>query len=175
MANESLDPRYDPMFQRGYQGAPPGSAAARPPRPVHQSARPVPPAADAQRRESNPGQVPESPGLEPLGPAPSASPQSRPVVTTEIFGEGAGPVRRLRIPNPFIILLWLIGPGLIVVGINSTLLAFSERTFGPITSSEEMALQQLAWTLSPSAVTVGLGIIAGLVFWHAAGWRRARQ
>jgi hypothetical protein len=38
-----------------------------------------------------------------------------------------------------------------------------------------MVAQQLSYSISPSILTTGLIVIAGLLFWHAAAWRARRR
>ena len=143
-----VDPRFDPMFQRGYSGAvEPGAATT--PRPTQT------PSAEPQAR-----------------PVEARVASSDPVVTTEFAGDPGDEPAPSR-PNPFIVLLWLLGPVLSVGGAVTTYQALTESFSGR--SQGDPVMQQLLWVLAPSAVTVGLAIIAGLLFWHAAAFRRSRS
>lgn len=167
MAGERVDPRYDPIFQRGYaedsgrSGMPPTTARAVTQAPRAQQT-------SGESRGDLPGEA-----ASPLPPVTADTSPERPVVTTEIFGEHPKPSHRRGAPNPFIVLLWVIGVGLTALGIGFAYKFFLNQFSYP-REQQDLILQQLAWAFSPPAVTVGLAIIAGLLFWHAASWRRAR-
>jgi hypothetical protein len=156
-----VDPRFDPIFQRGYQGGEPDAAPSVSP-PIPPAATPVDP-------------VPSSTAETPPTPRPhtegAAAVPSQPVVTVEYAG--AEPDQPTRSPNPFIILLWIVGPALAVGGVIGAQEAFTQQ-WGNTVSSKDIGVMQGLLMAAEAAVTVGLGIIAGLLFWHAAGWRRAR-
>lgn len=154
--NANVDPRFDPIFQRGYNGG----AGERPV--VREQAPEVRPVA-AEPAET-----------EPDAPRAPAATAGRAVITAEVVGGDPAPARRSLVPNPFIVILWLIGVGLTAGGVWLALRFFAEQYSGPM-NEEMMVLQQLTWALTPAGVTVGLAIIAGLLFWHAAGWQRSRR
>lgn len=158
----TVDPRFDPIFQRGYEGGLQDAGTSVPaPEPV--AAAPVDPAPEPE------------PAPSPTVPQPhtgvAAAMSSQPIVTVEY--PGGEPEPPARILNPFIILLWVIGVALVLIGASASYESFS-RSMGSMSRPEDMAFQQLIWMLSPGVVTVGLGIMAGLLFWHAAAWRRSR-
>lgn len=155
----NLDPRFDPLFQRGYQGV---SRDAVAPPPVH---------------ISEPPQV-ARPAVDPERVSTAAPPQRGvdderylPVVMTESAGERPEP-RRLF--NPFIVLLWIIGPGLSALGMVGTQELWSQQWSNNFSPEEAGAMQGLMMA-AQSAVTVGFATVGGLLFWHAAAWRRARS
>ncbi|MEX1078231.1 MAG: hypothetical protein WED09_03895 [Homoserinimonas sp.] len=143
-----IDPRFDPIFQRGYDGTQAGAA-----RVVTASSGTPRDAAEPPARTDD--------GIQEA---------SRPVVTIEYPEPTSAPPSGL---NPFIILLWVAGPGLTLSAGWLMYDTFASRMTGPV-ATEDQAMLQLIWSTAPSVVTVGLAIIAGLLFWHATGWRRAR-
>jgi|SRR5690554_1585343 len=165
MSEGTIDPRYDPRFQRGFSGsaaaapAPaPASAPVRAPTAPPPAARTVVPAA---------GPAPSVP--EPLPSSAGAS-----GITVEVLGGEPPSAPGERRFNPFILLLWLAAPALIAAGSWVGYFAMQAQYSGMVGMQEAALYQFLVWTVAPPAVTAGLLTIVGLLFWHAASFRRAR-
>jgi hypothetical protein len=175
-----FDPRHDARFQRGYRPGEGGdpttpavrSRAARPaaaaplssagaPAPVGQPAA-ADPAATAQPDGFDGLDDPD--GLDELAFDPDA------------FQDELEPSRW----NPFIALLWVLGPLFVVLAAAGQYwagsLQYSNYSYsGTDPAPWQMLVPQLAYAISPSILTTGLVIIAGLLFWHAAAWRARRR
>ena len=96
---------------------------------------------------------------------------SLPAVTTEYDGERPAP---RALVNPFIVLLWIIGPGLLILGVVGARELFSQQWSSNFSPEDAGAMQGMMMA-AQAAVTVGLATVAGLLFWHAAAWRRIRS
>lgn len=155
-----VDPRFDPIFQRGYQGGVRNTGV----RQVSRATSPPSPAPEPEPTATS--EVP--PPARQQHPDASVADPVQPMVITEYpASEPAKPRRSL---NPFIVLLWIVGPALIGGGASATYQS-AFRNMSGWSGPDQMALQQVIWMAGPAAITVGLGIIAGLLFWHAAAWR----
>lgn len=124
MASDKLDPRFDPAFQRGFDGG--ATAPAGGP------------------------DVPAVPAVQPAMDAPST-----------LHG------------NPWVVVLWVLGPTLLVAGIWGLWQAQIIRTSPNTTSaSSYYVLPGLLQLFAPWLAIVGLITIVGVVFLHAVRWRR---
>lgn len=154
------DPRFDPAFQRGFDGA------RREPRTTVQNSGVAAQAAPKH---------PSSSGYVGLPPAPTASSAGGDAELVEQLAIAAAGDARGHDGNPFIRLLWIICVALAVGSIWFMVWSQSaSRTSVSYNSDEvplEIVLTQLAWILTPSALTAGLGGMVALLFWHAAEWR----
>ncbi|QEO09205.1 hypothetical protein [Protaetiibacter larvae] len=165
---ETIDPRFDPAFQRGYSGTvTTGSraeAAARRSAPYVASAlqRPSsdPPPAERQRVAE---QVPPPP------PAPDAAVEQLAPVVVQV------PEQTLRAPwtNPFVVAVTVLGIGVLSFGvwlIQETFRMFEEDNgFG---SQMDYWLMQSTLFSGPVAIAVGVAILAGVLFLCAGYWAR---
>lgn len=147
-----IDPRYDPAFQRGGAGGTgraPGAAAGG-------SAAPRGP------QRSQPST--EQPSTE------------QPTIFIEVPAESDEEVVVSRPParNPYLLALWIAGVALVLAGalfyLRSALAAYD--TTSPEDNGQANAvLINLGFVFAPPLVTVGLGIIAGLLFFSASRWK----
>jgi hypothetical protein len=170
-----FDPRYDPAFQRGYQPRPgeqaqtrvradaPDSAYRRP-----SSLLPRP----EEDIEPEPMQEPALPVSVPdldLPPQPASPPTAAPSLLDRL---DTSPRR-----NPFMLALWLVGIGLVVLGIVLYSVSVTASYNGPTPSTDVTGLvfAQLGWMLAGPLITVGLLTIVGLLFLTALAGRRAPQ
>jgi hypothetical protein len=152
----TLDPRFDPVFQRGYQGGLRDSA---------------PPARSVEPQQVAPPAIEPEPVATPTrGRVDTADERYLPVVMTEPAGERSEPRRLI---NPFIVLLWIVGPALVIGGVVSVQETFVQQWSNNF-SPEDTARLQTIMIAAQAAVTVGFAIVGGLLFWHAAAWQRAR-
>ena len=143
----AIDPRHDAIYQRGYQ-------------PGESSRAPV--------RRALIGAPPTAPGL-------AAEIDEVPAFDVDVFQD--------ELPrsgwNPFIAVLWAVA--VLFIGAVTVLQwhaatasydGYSYSGTGPMPLG--MFIQQLSYQISPSVLTSGLLIVAGLLFWHAAAWRARR-
>lgn len=154
--SDRIDPRYPAAFQRGYQG---GDA--------HISRRATEPVA--------PGSVapgPDAPGS--VAPDPAAERASTPEpAAAEVTGRDDIDEREPR-ANPFIVLLWVLSLALSVGGIRLIIWAQNPAGYGysGVDFPFEVIVMQTVYVAGGPVVTAGLLGIIGLLFWHAAAWRR---
>jgi hypothetical protein len=155
----NLDPRFDPVFQRGYQGG------------LRDAVAPVAPPSPEPTHISTPTVEPEP--VAPPAPGRVGADDERylPVIMTDNAGERPEP---RRLVNPFIVLLWIAGPALAIMGVVGAQEAFVQQWSNNFTPEDSGRLQGIMMAAEAS-VTVGLAIVGALLFWHAAAWRRARS
>lgn len=184
--SDDFDPRYDPAFQRGYQ-----------PRPGEQTRTRVRSDApdSAYRRPSSLLRSLDEPGTapEPVAAAePSALafadrlPADRLPADADLLPSvAAAPVvvsspellDRLELNprrNPFVLSLWLVGAGFVVLGIVLYCISVTSSYSGPTPSTDVGALvfAQLGWMLAGPLITVGLITLVALLFLTALAVRR---
>ena len=175
-----FDPRYDASFQRGYRPQPGEkprrqvrSATASGPRAVPAPAETPEPVWGVPEQQSRPGAaLPEAAALS-IAPIPTAVPPD------SLPGHGAPDVRergavaslldRLELSprrNPFILALWLIGGGFVVLGIVLYCVSVSISYAGPTPSSDvgSLVVAQLGWMLAGPLITIGLATLVALLF-----------
>ena len=168
----AIDPRYDPAFQRGFDGevatGPRGQStlrrtAAVNPAPARLAAQPV------EQSAPLPAESPELlPVLEPVAEAAGAVPVDaapRPV---------ASPRELMR--NPFIIALSALGALLILAGSIWAYEGFAAivKNGGTRNEVEFWAAQTMSFG-APLAIVVGLGIAAVLLVLFGRSWQRSRS
>lgn len=154
-----IDPRFDPIFQRGYVSsdrtpAVPQVSGTRPPELVG-----LPPVVDVPRPEK-------------------LQPEKLHAITPDDYSADAvGP--QPRGINPYIVSLWIIGVVLAVGGTALLFVGFLGLFTGFSGSSERNQNLQFLYilgnTFAAPLITVGLATIAGLIFisawksWHRRG------
>lgn len=182
--HESLDPRFDPAFQRGYQPRA-GEFIRVERRPAPEATKPA-----QQQRASEPQQSTQPPQRRAEATAsPSANVVHEELVhatapeqaaSVEDWGgeDATGDARVTATPprNPYVVALWIIGVGSVVLGLVLYILS---ATSGLATSSAsndqfQMLIFQLGWVFATPLVTVGLATIVGLLFLSAARPRTPR-
>jgi len=84
--------------------------------------------------------------------------------------ESAWPARGLRMPNPFIVVLWLLAAAMIATGLWTLLRG--PVAIGPM--SNGLSLDFVLFTFAPHLVLMGFAALATLLFWHAWQWQRRR-
>jgi len=166
-----FDPRHDAVFQRGYR---PGVSPAQrervspptpPPSPTGVGEA-APDAADILQERLRQLQMEADVAGAPLTEVP----------LTQLKDEESFLVRALWV-NPFIISLWVLGPGLVAAGVWVQAKAVRQSFNGDGTTSGEpinVVFQQIVWTTAPAVISAGLITMVGLLFWHAWRWRAAR-
>jgi hypothetical protein len=179
-----FDPRFDPAFQRGYQPRP----GERPQTRVRSDA---PDAGYRQPSSLLPARDERPPAADPLaaveaavpfddGPAAqvagtvAAAPESWTVV--EPAGRWGGIELNPR-RNPFVLALWLVGAGCVVLGILLYCVSVVSSYNGPTPSTDVGALvfAQLGWMFAGPLITVGLLTLVGLLFLSALANRGASR
>jgi hypothetical protein len=175
-SSPAIDPRYDPVYQRGFAGAAPASRirAVETPR----DDRPVPP----QRSEPQRAAVLRPQGEERADPfvVPPAksAPQDdllpelpEPMESEARVDPSAAPALTLR-GNPWVATLWVVAVLLLTAGFFGTWRSQSIYVGAtPINDMNEAVMFQVLQALSPSLVLVGLLVLGGLLFLHAVSWR----
>lgn len=166
----AIDPRYDPAFQRGFEGevatGPRGQSTLRRTAAVN----PAPARRSAPNGESfahEAAELPEElPTLAPL-PAAAATPTdtARVVVVTP----------RDLIRNPFMVALAVLGALMILVGAIWAYEGFAAivKNGGTRNEVEFWAAQTMSFG-APLAIVVGLAIAAGLLALFGRSWQRSR-
>ncbi|HTL40500.1 MAG TPA: hypothetical protein VL294_03410 [Pseudolysinimonas sp.] len=172
MADEKrVDPRYDPAFQRGFEGAvtsglrrhpaqAPDAAIVTPApyraAPDREATRPDAAAASADEAHDPRRAVPES--------ADGAEPDP----------DAVSPARRLS-RNPFLVALVVLGLALTVGGLiwaNQARLLVSGR--GAAATDLDYWFLQATVTGAPLTIVAGVSILAGVLFVAATAWNRGR-
>jgi hypothetical protein len=158
-----FDPRFSPAFQPGYD-----------PR-VHREEPPSAPLREEPRRDWDELRAPQSPDA----PRPAFDlaefDQGEPV-ETDVDLAPIEPVPWWRRFNPWLVLLWLLGVGFILVGL--WLMSFAALAFR---SSEPTGadgyllsmLAQMSFFGAPMVITLGLATLTSTVVILAARWRRS--
>jgi hypothetical protein len=152
-----FDPRFNPAFQRGFDAS----------------------AERARRANVTPSLTPEdvvygrsaNPNLTPPPPRDEEA-DERTVAALEV----PSPASPNDYRNPFVLALWLFSIAMVGGGIAILLgpirLVYSN---GGASNEDAYALFQMLFVVSLAVLTVGLGTVSGLLFWHAAAWRRAHR
>jgi len=170
----AIDPRYDPAFQRGFDGevatGPRGQStlrrtAAVNPAPARMPAQPAQPSA--------PDSV-ESPADE-AEPLPTLSPMPDSSADAMDAAPQAAATPRELIRNPFMIALAALAALLILVGAIWAYEGFAAivKNGGTRNEVEFWAAQTMSFG-APLAIVVGLGIVAVLLVLFGRSWQRAR-
>jgi hypothetical protein len=171
----TIDPRYDPAFQRGFTGEvetgqhPHGAVrATHPPTTNPQAQTSV---NDGPARRAEPladAAVPPAYAV-----APTEDDSDDPAVVDELAVEEA-PARPLT-RNPFILVLTLLGAALVVAGVSWAISGRSTMTdSGSLASERDYWFVQAALLGAPVTIAAGVLIIAGVLFMFAHAWNRAR-
>lgn len=160
--SSSFDPRFDPAFQRGYDGPAPQAAPRR---------------RVAKRTETPPDPI----GMPPVGGAYVRAPlaEPRPVRATPsaegVVEDEIVEVDAERRANPFLIVLAVVGVG--IAGVGAALLANMATIFeqansaGPNNQYDFYYLQTIMWG-APMLVCLGIATVVGVLFVLAVRWRR---
>lgn len=182
MADEKrVDPRYDPAFQRGFEGAV-TSGLRRHPAQAPDAAIVTP----APYRTAPDRTAPDrtAPGREaPLPSAAAASadeahdprrPVSESADAAEPDTDAVSPARRLS-RNPFLVALVVLGLALTIGGLiwaNQARLLVSGR--GAAATDLDYWFLQATVTGAPLTIVAGVSILAGVLFVAATAWNRGR-
>ena len=164
----TIDPRYDPAFQRGFDGqVATGSraqVAARRSTPYVASALQRPP----QDRAAEPGVAPQI-GLPPTAPEATDEQRAADVVVVR----AAEPALRPPWSNPFAIAAFVLGVASLALGVW-----VMQETVRMMDSPESFSTQADYWFMQvstfggPLALALGVAILAGVLFLCAGYWAR---
>lgn len=203
-AARGFDPRYDPQFQRGYRPLPgerPRTRVRTAPAPTVAPTNAPTTAVESEVARSRPRDDDVAPPVE--AAAMSVNPVALPHVTpggvdtasgapglVDAVPERAELVRAYAVPapslldridlsprrNPLILALWLVGGGLVVLGIvlYSVSVSLSYTGSTPSTDVGSLVISQLGWMLAGPMITIGLATMVALLFLTALAGRRAR-
>jgi hypothetical protein len=192
-AARGFDPRYDPQFQRGYRPQPGERPRTR--------VRPAPPtgavpdvesgrhdddaaSGEAATQTVNPTALPRvTPSV--LDGAAAAAPAAidpttdRPELVRAYAVPAPSLLDRLDLSprrNPLMLALWIVGGGLVVLGIvlYSVSVSLSYTGSTPSTDVGSLVISQLGWMLAGPMITIGLATLVGLLFLTALTGRRPR-
>jgi len=153
----NVDPRFPAVFQRGYAGGGETRAEAR-----------------RDRAGSVGAASPEVADRQPVAAATASDVTTRPdAAATTARTDDAIEVREPRV-NPFIVVLWVLSLALTVGGVRAITWTYSDMS--PIWNGNgqpiEMMFIAVINQLGGPVIGIGLLGILGLLFWHAAAWRR---
>jgi hypothetical protein len=161
---QRVDPRYDPAFQRGFEGE--VSSAVRSRTAVRRTALVAP----APFRSAEPEPEVEENGVEDVAPTRSSADDE--VEPLELV-----PVSRVNLRdfarNPFVVLLILLGGGMIVGGsvwANQGRQLVAAR--GGASTELDYWFLQATVVAAPLTILAGIGILAGVLFLAAGVWNR---
>ncbi|MDN4613774.1 hypothetical protein P5G50_04840 [Leifsonia sp. F6_8S_P_1B] len=174
-----FDPRYDPAFQRGYTPRPGEVARTRTRAPGSRSTAAARPRRwdgddDRARYDDRDGFFDGGNDEQPA--VAEAAPAGAPVV---FAAPAPGLLDRLDISprrNRWMLALWLVGAGFVVLGIVFYCISVSISYAGPAPGGDvgSLVIAQLGWMLAAPLVTVGLLTLVALLFLTAlVGWRSA--
>lgn len=158
-----VDPRYDPAFQRGFDG--PVASGIRP-RSVQRPALVTP----APYREAHP--EPEAAATA----SPAASTPDSAATAPDRADEDddlAAPTHRRLSRNPFLVALTILGAGMVLGGIAWASQARAiVATRGGASTDLDYWFLQASVVAAPLTVLTGVGILAGVLFVAAAAWNK---
>ena len=172
----AIDPRYDPAFQRGFDGevatGPRGQSTLRRTAAVN----PAPARMPVQSAESSAPDSVEASSVDPAEPLPTLAPMhdASSADAMDATAQAAATPREL-IRNPFMIALAALAALLILVGAIWAYQGFAAivKNGGTRNEVEFWAAQTMSFG-APLAIVVGLGIVAVLLVLFGRSWQRAR-
>jgi hypothetical protein len=176
-SSPAIDPRYDPVYQRGFSSAVAASRIRAVETPKQD--RSAPPQRSEHRAAAH--RPPSEERVDPF-----VVPPARSVPQDELVPEPMEPEARDEPPtttagltlrgNPWVASLWVVAVLLLTAGFFGTWRSQSIYVGAtPINDMNEIVMFQVLQTLSPSLVLVGLLVVGGLFFLHAVSWRARRR
>lgn len=161
---QRVDPRYDPAFQRGFEGTVSSTVRAR--AAVRRDAIVSP--APFRSAEAEP-EVDDQ-GVEAAAPALASTDETFEPPELVPVNRSLG---REFFRNPFVVLLVLLGGGMIIGGsvwANQGRALVAAR--GGASTELDYWFLQATVTSAPLTILAGIGILAGVLFLAAAFWNR---
>lgn len=193
-ADAPIDPRYDPVFQRGFDGAVVSGLSPARDRGASTAPRIPSPPGRLRAVDSTTGALPAAglpramfapPSESRPEPGAARSPFDAPSApeldvrlaedpgSDDVVGQFPAPPRRDVRRNPFLIALAVVGLGLIggaVYVIRETVRIYTSAAGGQ--TQEDYVILQLSSTITPLGLTLGLATLIGVVFVFATEWQR---
>jgi hypothetical protein len=163
--DKRVDPRYDPAFQRGFEGTVTSGLRSR------TSVRRTALVSPAPYRNTGPEPEVEDYGVQDVEPTRTAA-EEEPEPAPELVTARTGTLRDLT-RNPFLVALVVLGLVLIIGG---TAWANQARGLvaarGGASTDLDYWFLQASTTAAPMTILVGIAIIAGVMFVAAIAWNR---
>jgi hypothetical protein len=161
----NIDPRFDPAFQRGFDGS--VTVTRRRAAPGTPS---VTPAQDRSAQQA-PVQRPNLPARPPVSPpevaaAVETEPEADVVEEEVVVTRGA---------NPFVIALWVIAAVLVAVGAWGIEWARAAFLTESLTTNVDYVLVEIVRVAAPASIGLGVATAIGLLFLSAVRWQRKRS
>lgn len=159
---QRVDPRYDPAFQRGFEGT--VSSTLRTRAAVKRSAIVSPAPFRSVEAE------PDEPGLQEAEPTLAATDEV--IEPPELVPANKGTMREF-VRNPFVVLLILLGGGMVIGGsvwANQGRALVAAR--GGASTELDYWFLQATVTSAPLTILAGITILAGVLFLAAGVWSR---
>ena len=158
-SDDDFDPRFDPAFQRGFDGA----SASDAPRVVQRDAR-----------RATPARPPEPGPTQPYVSAPAIGlPPTRSDAADSEPADAAALDDRPR-PNPFLIALGVVSVALVAAGVWGIQAARAPFLATDAASTVDYVGLQILQFLSPVSIALGVATAIGILFVYAVGWQKRR-
>ena len=166
-SDDEFDPRFDPAFQRGFEGqrATEGQRAGEP-------RRSVPPRAEARPLEARPVAQPYA-SAPPIGLPPETA-RDESVVSRPEQADVAADSDQPPRANPFLIALGVVAVALVVAGAWGIQTAREPFLGGESASNIDYIGLQILQTISPISIGLGVATAIGILFVFAVSWQRRR-
>jgi hypothetical protein len=170
---DGFDPRYDPAFQRGYTPRPGEVARTRSRSSGSRAGGPR-----TRIGEWDDGDRRQDERLDGGGDAQGGAAPSDAAAPVVIAAPAPGLLDRLDVSprrNRWMLALWILGAGFVVLGIVFYAISVSISYAGPAPGGDvgSLVFAQLGWMLAAPLVTVGLLTMVALLFLTALVGRRA--
>lgn len=145
--SDEFDPRFDPAFQRGFDGQPVRAAQTRP------AAEPAPAAP-------------------PIGLPPITTAGDDPLRSPSQSADAAAATDVPRRLNPFLIALAIVSVALVAVGVWIIQVARAPFDGTDAAANVDFMLLQILGGLAPAAIALGVATAIGVVFVYAVDWQK---
>lgn len=145
--SDEFDPRFDPAFQRGFDGQPVRAAQARP------TAEPAPAAP-------------------PIGLPPTTTAGDDALRSTSQSADAAAATDLPRRPNPFLVALAIVSVALVAVGVWIIQVARAPFDGNNAAANVDFVFLQILGGLAPAAIALGVATAIGVVFVYAVDWQK---
>ncbi|HEX7834000.1 MAG TPA: hypothetical protein VF479_00865 [Pseudolysinimonas sp.] len=160
--DQRVDPRYDPAFQRGFEGEVTSGLRSR------TSVRRTALVSPAPYRSTEPEPAVEDYGVQDATQTRTGA-DAEPEATPDHVPARVAGVRDLR-RNPFLITLVVLGAALTIAGVAWANQA--RQAVADLATELDYWYLQASTVGAPLTIIAGLGILAGVLFVAAAAWNR---
>jgi hypothetical protein len=165
--SNDFDPRFNPAFQRGFDGAGPATEYRAPAPRAAERVYDAPVTRTAVPATAVAAQV----AMPPAAGAP-AQPQVRPVIQEQMDATTqAAPVRRF---NPFLVALAAVSVALVAGGAWGVQVARAPFLQTNASAGTDFVGLQMLILFAPLAIILGIATAVGIAFFYAAEWQRHR-